>query len=513
MKVSFGEEALPKGGTVAFVSFKDALLGSRAAELDTATGGALSKALATAKWQGKYGTILEIMAPPSTPLDRIFLIGLGRPEDLTGVKVQHAGGKLAAKLLGHKLKEAAVVVDIAEMPGPLKPTDIPAQLAYGVRLRNYRFDKYKTRAEENGDGNGKKKRKPKDEAALDKLTVNTVKPGPARKQYQALDAIASGVFLTRDLVSEPANVLYPESFVARIEAAFAEDEKVDVEVLNEKQMRKLGMEALLGVGQGSQRESRLVVMNYKGGNGKQAPLAFVGKGVTFDTGGISIKPSANMDQMKWDMGGAGTVVGVMKALSARGAKVNAVGVVGLVENMPDGNAQRPGDVVGSMSGQTIEILNTDAEGRLVLADALWYTQDRFKPQFMIDLATLTGAIIVSLGAEYCGMFANDDDLASKLAEAGEAVDEKPWRFPLHDTYDKDINSDIADMRNIGSPGAAGSIVAAQFLQRFVNKASWAHLDIAGTTWSKKEMPLAPKGGTGFGVRLLDRFVADNYEKR
>jgi leucyl aminopeptidase len=287
---------------------------------------------------------------------------------------------------------------------------------------------------------------------------------------------------------------------------------VKVEVLGEKQMEKLGMGALLGVGQGSRRESQLVVMQWNGGPKSQKPIAFVGKGVTFDTGGISLKPAAGMGDMKWDMGGAGTVSGLMKALAGRKAKANVVGLIGLVENMPDGNAQRPGDIVKSMSGKTIEVLNTDAEGRLVLADVLWYCQDRFKPTAMIDLATLTGAIIVGLGHEYAGLFSNDDALCRNLTAAGEATGEKVWRMPLHEAYDKMLKSDAADMKNIGGRDA-GSITAAQFLQRFVNDVPWAHLDIAGMAWSSKVADTVPKGGTGYGVRLLDRLVQDMCEKK
>ena len=335
--------------------------------------------------------------------------------------------------------------------------------------------------------------------------------------YQAKDKVADGVFFTRDLVSEPANVLYPVTLAKQ--AQTLSKLGIKVEVLNEAQMAKLGMGALLGVGQGSIRESRMVVMQWNGadkpakGKKAEAPIAFVGKGVTFDTGGISIKPSGGMEDMKWDMGGSGVVIGLMKALAGRKAKVNAVGVVGLVENMPGGNAQRPGDIVTSMSGQTIEVLNTDAEGRLVLADALWYTKERFKPKFMVNLATLTGAIIVCLGGEMAGLFSNNDRLSERLTEAGKKVDENLWRMPLGDAYDKMINSDAADMKNIGAGRGAGSTTAAQFLQRFVDKTPWAHLDIAGVTWSKAEKPTVPKGGTGFGVRLLDRLVADYYEKK
>jgi len=322
------------------------------------------------------------------------------------------------------------------------------------------------------------------------------------------------VFFTRDLVSEPANILYPDSFAKQ--AKSLERLGVKVEVLGEAQMRRLGMGALLGVGQGSVRESKMVVMQWNGSGRKnrgkkaEAPVAFVGKGVTFDTGGISIKPSAGMEDMKWDMGGAGVVVGLLKALAGRKAKANVVGVVGLVENMPDGNAQRPGDIVTSMSGQTIEVLNTDAEGRLVLADALWYTKERFKPKFMVNLATLTGAIIISLGNQHAGLFSNNDTLSERLTQAGKDVDEPLWRMPISPEYDKMINSDAADMKNIGGRGA-GSITAAQFLHRFVDKVPWAHLDIAGVTWSKTDAPTVPKGGTAFGVRLLDQLVRNHYE--
>ncbi|HYB10654.1 MAG TPA: leucyl aminopeptidase, partial [Alphaproteobacteria bacterium] len=327
---------------------------------------------------------------------------------------------------------------------------------------------------------------------------------------EPLDKIGEGVFLTRDLVSEPANVIYPESLAAAAKGLAKLG--VRIEILDEKQMAKLGMGALLGVGQGSARPPRLVVMQWLGNRGAKdkRPLAFIGKGVTFDTGGISLKPAANMEDMKWDMGGAGVVIGLMKALAGRKAKANVVGIAGCVENMPDGRAQRPGDIVKSMSGQTIEVINTDAEGRLVLADAIWYTHTRFKPRFMVDLATLTGAIIISLGHEYAGLFANNEELAKRLIAAGEAVGEPLWRMPLGDEYDKALKSPAADMKNVGDR-AGGSITAAQFIKRFVNDVPWAHLDIAGMAWSSKDKPTVPKGGTAYGVRLLDRLIADYYE--
>ena len=371
-------------------------------------------------------------------------------------------------------------------------------LAEGAKLGRYRFDKYFTR------------QKIDEKPTLKELTVQVAGAATARKGFKPRDAVADGVYLTRDVVSEPPNVIYPATLAETCRTL--EDLGVEVTILNEKKMTKLGMGALLGVGQGSARESFLVTMRWNGGRKNEAPVAFVGKGVTFDTGGISLKPGPGMEEMKWDMGGSGTVIGLVKALAGRKARVNAVGVVGLVENMPDGNAQRPGDVVTSMSGQTIEIHNTDAEGRLVLADALWYTQEEFKPQAVIDLATLTGAMIVALGHEYAGVFSNDDALADQLVEAGKATGEGVWRLPLGDAYDKLLTSDCADMKNIGGR-AAGSITAAQFLKRFVKDAPWAHLDIAGMAWSSKDKPTAPKGATGYGVRLLDRFMADGYEGR
>jgi leucyl aminopeptidase len=376
-------------------------------------------------------------------------------------------------------------------------------MAFGARLRSYRFDKYRT------------KEKPESKPSLKALNISCAGASRARSAFAPMDKVANGVFMTRDLVSEPANVLYPETLAKQAQTLTKLG--VKVEVMGEGQMRKLGMGALLGVGQGSIRESKLVVMRWNGKKAKakakaDAPVAFVGKGVTFDTGGISIKPSGGMEDMKWDMGGSGVVIGLMKALAGRKANVDVVGVVGLVENMPSGAAQRPGDIVSSMSGQTIEVLNTDAEGRLVLADALWYTKERFKPKFMVDLATLTGAIITSLGKEKAGLFSNDDKLSAQLSEAGEAVGESVWRMPMGDNYDKMINCDAADMKNISGGGGAGSITAAQFLKRFVDKTPWAHLDIAGVTWSSKASSTTPKGGTAFGVRLLDRLVANHYEK-
>ena len=373
-----------------------------------------------------------------------------------------------------------------------------ARLATGVVLRGWRHDRYRTKLAA--------KLKP----TLEEITIVTTDPG-AQAAWDKAQAIIAGISLTRELVSEPANIIYPESFVDRIR--HLADLGVEIEVLDDDAMRALGMGSLLGVGQGSVRPSRLLSMRWDGtGGATKTPVVFVGKGITFDTGGISLKPPGGMEDMKWDMGGAGAVVGAMKALAGREANAHVVGVCALVENMPDGNAQRPGDVVTSMSGQTIEVINTDAEGRLVLCDAMTWVQRKYSPKVMIDLATLTGAIIVSLGHEYGGMFANDDGLATQLTAAGASAGDPLWRMPLGDAYNKLIDSPIADMKNVG-PREAGSVTAAQFLQRFVDEGvKWAHLDIAGMVWASKPGAVWDKGATGYGVRLLDRFIADNFEQ-
>jgi leucyl aminopeptidase len=364
-------------------------------------------------------------------------------------------------------------------------------------LRAYSFDRYKTKRNDDD---------AKPASAL--VTIGVAEPGATRKAWVAREAVAEGVVLARDLVNEPANILYPEEFARRTTAL--RKLGIAVEVLDTAAMKKLGMNALLGVGQGSVHESRLVIMRWNGGKRGEKPVAFIGKGVCFDTGGISIKPAQNMEDMKGDMAGAACVVGLMETLAKRKAGINAIGAIGLVENMPDGNAQRPGDIVKTMSGQTIEIINTDAEGRLVLADILHYVADRFAPKFMIDLATLTGAIIVSLGQEYAGLFSNDDKLADRLIKTGERTGERLWRMPLGPEYDKMIESKFADMKNTGGR-FGGSITAAQLLQRFVGKTHWAHLDIAGTAMSSPQTDINKSWGSGWGVRLLDRLVQDYYE--
>jgi leucyl aminopeptidase len=440
-----------------------------------------------ARFKGEAGQSFLLIASEGGKLVRIVLLGVA---DGDAGDYQKAGGEIIAKVQTSGAKHIAIHAENLS-------AQAAAEAAYGATLRNWRMDKYRTKLAETA--------KPSVEA----LSVAGA-PAETAALWTRYAAIADGVALTKELVTEPANIIYPESFVERCK--HLADLGVEITILDDKQMAELGMGALLGVAQGSRRPARLLAMKWDGtGGAQERPVAFVGKGVTFDTGGISIKPAAGMEDMKWDMGGAGAVAGVMKALAGRKAKAHVVGICGLVENMPDGNAQRPGDIVTSMSGQTIEVLNTDAEGRLVLCDALHWTQETFNPEYIVDLATLTGAIIVSLGSEYAGMFTNDDGLADKLNAAGKASGDQLWRFPLSKAYDKMIDSPIADMKNIGGKGA-GSITAAQFLQRFIKEGvKWAHLDIAGTVWADKPGAVWDKGATGFGVRLLDRFVADNFE--
>jgi len=498
MKFSFAKPALPKAGTIVVTVLAGRTLGAAGRDIDARTGGTLTRAMDASRFEGKKDETLAVLAPRDLDADRVLLVGLGKPEEITTLTLHAAGGGIVAALDKTGETEAAVLVEAPEGTS-LQPADVAAEIAFGARLRSYRFDKYRTKEKKNG--------KP----SLKKVTLLTDEADAAKRAFARLDKVADGVLLARDLVSEPANVVYPESLAERCRELEALG--VEVEILDQKRLKKIGMNALLGVAQGSAHEPRVVIMRWNGNPeaSDRRPVAFVGKGVTFDSGGISIKPAAGMEEMKWDMAGSAVVIGTMMALAGRKAKVNAVGVVGLVENMPSGTAQRPGDIVASLSGQTIEVINTDAEGRLVLADCLWYTQDTYQPRLMVDVATLTGAVIIALGHEHAGLFANNDELADALARAGKVVGEPLWRLPLGDAYDKDINSDAADMKNTGSGRAAGSITGAQFLQRFVNNVAWAHLDIAGVAWSKKDSAVVPKGGTAFGVRLLDRFVADFHE--
>ena len=496
MRITISDLSIPESGGLAVGILEGRTLTLTGQKVDKATGGALSRAIGSGRFKGARGEILEIHGPAGVDVTPLLAVGLGKPQDLTDLRMEAVGGAVAKKFNAAGVTAGAIVIDPIK-GAKLNTANMAARAAFGAKLGTYRFDRYRTQE------------KPERKPSLKTLDILTRAVATARKAYKPLSVIADGVIVTRDLVSEPANVIYPKTLAQ--EARKLNKLGVKVEVLGQARMKQLGMGALLGVAQGSANEPQVVVMRWNGGPAKAQPVAFVGKGVTFDSGGISIKPSGGMEDMKWDMGGSGVVIGLMRALAARKAKVNAVGVVGLVENMPSATAQRPGDIVTSMSGQTIEVINTDAEGRLVLADVLWYTQKRFKPKFMIDLATLTGAIIIALGDQHAGLFSNSDELCDRLDKAGRSVGERVWRMPLAPEYDKLIDCAAADMKNVGSRGA-GSITAAQFLQRFVAGVPWAHLDIAAVTWSKKDKPTVPKGGTGFGVRLLDRFVADYYEK-
>lgn len=488
-------DSLPEetGTIVIYVEQDGQPVGSAKAIWDKA-GRDFAKVSRSTGFTGKAGHMIDIVAPDGLDCDRLVVLGRGKEtgDDLT--VWSDRGGSLMAKLEGLNAAKIAVVLD-----EPSLDAGRIAELAAGLRLRHYKFDKYRTNgADKNGD-------KPMAVA----ITLHVPDIEGVETALGERNAVVEGTILARNLVNEPPNTLGPVEFSGI--ANRLSDFGISVEVLTPAEMAELGMGALLAVGQGSERPSRLVVMQWQGGKKGDAPLAFVGKGVIFDTGGISIKPSASMEDMKGDMGGAAAVTGLMKTLAMRKAKVNAVGVIGLVENMPDGKAYRPGDIVTSMSGKTIEIINTDAEGRLVLADALWYTQDRFKPKAMIDLATLTGAILVALAHDHAGLFSNTDALADQLLAAGRASGEKLWHLPMAPAYEKLIESRFADIKNSGGRNA-GSSIAAHFLAHFVNGVPWAHLDIAGAAFGGPASETSTSWASGFGVAVLDRFVRDNYER-
>jgi leucyl aminopeptidase len=466
--------------------------------LDTAAGGRVAKAMKAANFKGGAGQVVDVLAPDGVDFARVLVIGVGKADAADGMAVERWAGHAVKRTLTSGAEKLVLQPDA--LPGVSK-AEAGAHAAMGARLASYRFDTYRT------------KLKPEQLPTLTAVEISIDGPAAARARAEKDEAIVEGVYFARDLVNEPPNVLYPESFAERLRDL--ETIGIEVNVLDHTAMERLGMGALLGVAQGSIRPGRLVTMVWKGSGSKKAkPVALVGKGVTFDTGGISLKPGAGMDEMKGDMGGAAAVAGAMKAIALRKAKANVVGVVALVENMPGPNAQRPGDIVTTMSGQTIEVLNTDAEGRLILADAVWYAQDKFEPTAVIDLATLTGAVIVALGHEHAGMCSNDEDLAHAITAAGLAEGEPVWRLPLSAAYDKLIDTPNADMKNIAGKPVAGSIVGAQFIKRFVKDGTpWAHLDIAGTAWKPGpyEDPLSPQWATGYGVRLLNRLVANRYE--
>ena len=496
MDVTFEPLSATGRGALAVPVAKEGGLPPTAREVDAAAGGLLARALELAPSPLERGQVVDVVLPAGTEagFDRVLLLGAGAGGELDRAEAVALGAALAKAAAARKLAELTLV---AELPDAAVEAPVLAEaFAEGVALRTYRFDQLKSAASET----------PK----LAALTVRSPAPAAAAARRAAGEAVVAGVHLARDLVNRPASSLDTESFV---EAARGLGELgVDVEVLDRAQMEELGMGALLGVAQGSRMPPYTVLMHWRGSAEAGPPLALVGKGVVFDSGGLSLKPAKSMETMKCDMAGAACVVGTMHALAARRAETDVVGAIGLVENMPSGAAYRPGDVLTSLKGDTIEVLNTDAEGRLVLADVLWYVQDRFKPRAMIDFATLTGAIIVALGYEHAGLFANDDELADALAAAGKATGETVWRLPLGEAYTKQLESTVADMKNIGRPGQAGSIVAAAFLEKFVGEVPWAHIDLAATSFTDGDHPLAGKGGTGWGVRLIDRLVAERYER-
>ncbi|MFM2485705.1 leucyl aminopeptidase [Celerinatantimonas yamalensis] len=487
MNIDFSPLTIPETGNIVFLFSENASLSNTAQQLDNQTQGALTRAIEIEQFSGKKNSLMNLTAPAHTQLNRIIVIGIGKGTELD---IQQAGDTLVQSVERYQLSTIFVVADSDEQA---------AHFAYGLELSNYRFDKYRTRTELQAS------------CILEQVSMLTAQPAQAKLLHQPLHAITQGVKITRDLVWEPANVIYPESFAQYCETL--SDHGLEIEIVNSQKMSELGMGALLGVGQGSAHESLMVILKYQGAAADQAPVAFLGKGVTFDSGGLSLKPNSSMNTMKEDMGGAATVTGLMVTLAKRKANLNAIGVLGLVENMPSDKAQRPSDVVHSMSGQTIEVMNTDAEGRLVLCDLLTYTQRTFQPKAMFDLATLTGAVLVALGDEIAGIFSNDDQLAAQLTAAGEKEAEPVWRLPMGGQFDRLLSSEIADMRNNGNKlRIGGASVAAQFLARFIeNGTPWVHIDIAGTAWAHEHLPNKPKGATGYGIRLLDRLIKEQFE--
>ncbi|MDR7037856.1 MULTISPECIES: leucyl aminopeptidase [Methylobacterium] len=483
-----------RGDLVVFVG-DDLALGSAARDVIGAGGADLvARAAAAEKFKGRSLSALVLPAPAGIEADRLVVIGLGSEKDRAKTDWPVLGGFTAGKVSG---RTARVV--LGANGGAVTPENA-AEFALGARLRSYSFDRYKTKKKPDADENGG-------------TTLHLLLPEheAAAEAAKASDAVAEGVLIARDLINEPPNVLYPEEFARR--ASALSKLGVEIEILEPARMRELGMGALLAVAQGSVREPRVVVMRWNGAADRsEPPVALIGKGVVFDSGGVSIKSAGGMEDMKGDMGGAAAVVGTLHALASRKAKVNVVGAIGIVENMPDGGSYRPSDIVTSMSGQTIEVINTDAEGRLVLADVIWHIQGAYKPKFMIDLATLTGAIIVALGQDIAGLFSNDDELAARITAAGEATGEKVWRMPLAPSFDKAIDSKFADMKNTGGRHG-GAATAASFIKRYVNDVPWAHLDIAGVGMSSNATEINRSWGAGWGVRLLDRLVREHYEAK
>jgi len=491
MKIEFAAPG-SVSGSLALPVFADAEFSAAAAAADETAGGALRRAIEASRFEGKPGQTLEVLAPAGLDAPRVVLFGLGAKDKADAGVIEKAAAAVTGKVL--LSGETAITLRL----DGVTDAEGAARAGLGVRLASYRFDDYRTKLTAD--------KRP----SLETVVIAADDTAAAGAAWDSWGAVAAGVDLARDVTNLPPNVLHPETYAKKIEGLA--EHGLEIEILDEAKMSELGMDMLLAVGQGSDKESHIAIMKWNGGEAGEKPLLFVGKGLTFDSGGISLKPGAGMDEMKGDMGGSAAVVGLMRALAGRKAKVNAIGIVGLVENMPDGNAQRPGDIVTSMSGQTVEILNTDAEGRLVLGDVLWYSQGRFDPKLIIDLATLTGAMLIALGNTRAGIFSNDDDIATQLSAAGDASGEPVWRMPLGADYEKHIETKNADIRNVGEGRLAGSISAAEFLKCFVNDKPWCHIDIAGTAMGgMKDDPRQPSWGTGWGVRILDRFVRDNYE--
>lgn len=497
--ISFVKRSPAEAGAIAVFVPQSGQWPGVADALNRTSGGQLQRACRTTRFSAAVAEVCDVLAPSGITASRVLIVGLGEPRQAGAAEFERIGGTLCAHLLCSG--ETTLTVETTGLEGTaLEPAAIAARIAFGARLRAYRFDRYRTAESELS--------KP----TLAKVSVVTRLVSACQSKFNRLEAVAAGVFMARDLVSEPGNVLFPKAFTARIQTLTANG--VRVQVLGEKKLKQLGFGALLGVSQGSAHEPQVVICEYDGTRAKRPrpPIVLAGKGVTFDSGGISIKPSAGLETLKQDMGGAASVVGVIKTLAMRKARCHVVGICGLVENMPSGSAQRPGDVVTSLSGKTIEVINTDAEGRLVLCDIMWYAQERYRPKVVIDMATLTGAIVIALGQEFAGLFCNDTQLATQLIRAGSDTGDRLWQYPMGAAYDKHLASLIADMKNLG-PNEGRSIIAAHFIKRFVqDDVAWAHVDFGGMVWSEEDTALSPKGATGFGVRLLDQLIATHYEQ-
>jgi leucyl aminopeptidase len=505
LAISFSKTPRKTSDAAILPVFEGGKLGAFGKKLDKAANGYIAKVLKTnPSFSGKNGESLTLTLPGKAAFSQVILAGLGKAAKLNAVQAEDAGGKIYVAAEKSGAQHITLVVD--EDASNLKAGEIAARFAAGLQLRSYKFTKYKT-SKKAGTKSGKSKPV--------KFDIVVSKPADAEKLFARLGAVTEGVFFARDLVNEPPNEVVPELFARRIVKEL-KPLGVEIEILDEKKMQKLGMGAILAVGMGSDNLPRMVIMRWNGDkSSKEKPFALVGKGVTFDTGGISIKPAAGMEEMKMDMAGAAAVIGTMKALARRKAKTNVIGIVGLAENMVSGHATRPSDIITSYAGKTIEVLNTDAEGRLVLADCLTYVQEKYQPRAIINLATLTGAMMIALGYEYCGTFCNDNALWSNIEAAGKETGEKLWRMPLDEVWKREMESPVADLQNLAKSGRfAGACTAAGFLEHFIERGTpWAHMDIAGTAWIKADRPTVPKYGTGFGVRTLDRLIANSFERK